>query len=710
MAVRAWVLCTAASVTASPVLGVEDAPLPSPFERIVVVAWLGGWEALRAPAVDAPGSDGQTAGDLEKTFHVEWTRDGQALRAKVTKVEDAWVGRLAVEFRLAADAATMFYGYGDIPVRVPLADVQKGQVLWAWEYGVPSWLIGEGPQSTAGAIIDTTNSHGFFVDRYPDGAFVVHVAVDWPKAAGESVEVDFRLAPGVTPEALRAERRKRLGVGQDPPLNEAKLSEIRDAGFVRVDSTGWGFETSDGKPLRILGQNTPHLVMFSPAEQERILARSEAAGITVTRLLIPDYVYRPTGALNEEAYRRLLATVDRCASHGIRVIVCLEYSACAQQYNLTIHHTANWCDLYLMPEMLEWYRSTVERVVAPLRDNPAVLSYDVTNEPDIAKSPMTPTLSAAWHTWLRGRYGTVGDLREAWGTPDLADLDAAGAPAQEDYDRQRTQQARDFMAFGGDAIGRSMVARAELVREADPNHLITLSAWDPRLMRGLSGAEVFDYWSPHSYEIYFVGPGISEQVMYQVGLLRRALPDRPRPVVIEEFGLFEDPKFPEPMRAEHCRAFLEAGDRWGAGMMLWYDLTDGLLAEFAAASQRKLSARTEGPELAFYVAPSEECRVLIYPQYMWRRKWGRALAAAEEAGFRVREVLGPDDALGCKALLVLADALTPTEADTVRRIGLPPVLVPDATEAKSLLPDASLLPADAAGQIALWRTLLPAGN
>ena len=141
-----------------------------------------------------------------------------------------------------------------------------------------------------------------------------------------------------------------------------------------------------------------------------------------------------------------------------------------------------------------------------------------------------------------------------------------------------------------------------MVRAADSRHLLTISAWDPRLLRGLPGAEVFDYWAPHSYEIYFIGPEISDQVMFQVGLLRRALPDRPRPVVIEEFGLFEDPKFPEPMRDEHCRKFLEAGDRWGAGMMLWYDLTPGLLAEFTAASHRQPVPPPPGPALGFWVA------------------------------------------------------------------------------------------------------------
>jgi hypothetical protein len=347
-----------------------------------------------------------------------------------------------------------------------------------------------------------------------------------------------------------------------------------------------------------------------------------------------------------------------------------------------------------MPEMLEWYKGTVERVVKPLRGNPAVMAYDVTNEPDVALTPATPTLLNGWRGWLRTKYGTSSG--------------AAHPPSQDDYDWQKTQEARDFFAFGGEAIGRSMIARAKIVRAVDPDNLVTISAWDPRLLRGLPGAEIFDFWAPHSYEIYFVGREISDQVMYQLGALRRALPDRPRPVVIEEFGLVEgDPKFPDTMKAEHARAFLEAGERWGVGIMIWSDLTPPLLSEFAAASRRKPLPQTDGPGLAFYVPHAEECRVLIYPMYMWRRAWGEALASAQEAGFRAREVVKPADAKGCKALLVLGDSLPADEEKFVRDLKLPTVMVPSPDGVKRTFAGAQMLPADWAAQVALWKGMLP---
>jgi hypothetical protein len=159
------------------------------------------------------------------------------------------------------------------------------------------------------------------------------------------------------------------------------------------------------------------------------------------------------------------------------------------------------------------------------------------------------------------------------------------------------------------------------------------------------------------------------------------------------------------MRAEHCRRFLEAGDRWGAGMMLWYDLTPALLAEFTAASKRAPTPLPEGPGLAFLIARQEECRALIYPLYMWRRKWGRALASAEEAGLRVREIVAPAEAADCRAVLILGDDLSPQEAELARATGLPVFVTPEAQAAQQRLPEATMLPGDAAGQVARWREL-----
>jgi hypothetical protein len=114
--------------------------------------------------------------------------------------------------------------------------------------------------------------------------------------------------------------------------------------------------------------------------------------------------------------------------------------------------------------------------------------------------------------------------------------------------------------------------------------------------------------------------------------------------------------------------------------------------------------------LAFYVPPSEECRVLVYNMYMWRRKWGLALAAAREAGFRVHEVVKPTDAARCKALLVLGDNLTAAEETVVREMHLPMILIPGAAAIQRAFPGATMLSANRAEQAAMWKARLGAAR
>jgi hypothetical protein len=109
------------------------------------------------------------------------------------------------------------------------------------------------------------------------------------------------------------------------------------------------------------------------------------------------------------------------------------------------------------------------------------------------------------------------------------------------------------------------------------------------------------------------------------------------------------------------------------------------------------------------VTRSDECRVLVYNLYMWRRKWGQALALAQEAGFSAREIVTPAEAAGCRALLILGDDVSPAEADMASQTRLPVLLTPDATTAHQRLPQATLLPADRAEQLATWQALLAPG-
>jgi len=230
-----------------------------------------------------------------------------------------------VEFHFAAETKVLTYGDMDVPVPIPITKSKPGQVLWSWENGLPSWFRGRNPTGNIGRyrhhnewswlLLWTTipMAHSRCVSTWTGRkrlAKVWRLRSVWPRARSQ--------------RNCRRSGASVSGITQDPPLDRNKLNRLRAQGFVRVDATGQDFVAADGTPFRIVGQNTPHLAMLSPTEQEKLLAQAEAAGITVTRFLIPDYAYRPLGEWNPEAFRRLQATVDRCASHGIRSVICLE--------------------------------------------------------------------------------------------------------------------------------------------------------------------------------------------------------------------------------------------------------------------------------------------------------------------------------------------------------------------------------------------------
>ncbi|MCC6444703.1 MAG: cellulase family glycosylhydrolase [Armatimonadetes bacterium] len=150
---------------------------------------------------------------------------------------------------------------------------------------------------------------------------------------------------------------------------------------------------------------------------------------------------------------------------------------------------------------------------------------------------------------------------------------------------QSNRPAHDFFAYANALLADSLIARARMVRRADPKHPITLSHGNPRLLRGRAGDQVYDYWSPHTYDLWINGPEISHHALLLVESLRRALPGRPRPVVIEEFGISEGADFPEAMRAEHIRQFIEAARHRGAGSLLhWWEMTPLMYRIYVDAS------------------------------------------------------------------------------------------------------------------------------
>ena len=613
--------------------GWADAQAPQAF------AWLGSWQAMEAPTLEAPEADGTVEGRLGEVFEAQWTRDGNRLTARFTTLNEGWSGRLGVELPCAG-ADTITLGYNDLPVSVPLSDERKGQVWWTWGVGVPRWVLGQG----IGVLLRSHRHHGCFLINRDDGP-VLQLCVDRPEV-GESVEMTFELAGAATVSGLRAKARRELGIRKAQPLDAKAAAELRAEGYVRVSDDGWAFETGAGEPYCPLGRNLAHLPTLAPAEQEALLDEVAAARMNTVRILLPDYTYRPApGVWNEEAIERLRESIGRCAARGVRVIICLEYSAAGHQYSNSIHVSPSPADLYLLEETLDGYAELVERVVKPLRDDPAILAWNVTNEPFVEPDPKSKVLAKGFGKAL---------------------------PSTEEYEKQSTPEAREFFTYAQGLLAEGIIKRGRLIREADPNHLVTLSGGYPRLLRGHEGAEVLDFWAPHTYDLWVNGPAIDHHCAFLLHTLRLALPDRPRPVMIEEYGIAERPQYADDMRTEHIAQFLAGGRRYGlAGLLHWWEMSPAMSLGYADAQPYTLQPVEPGEPLAVYLPPSQEWRLVFYPEYMTRRAWGEALVKVIDSGWEPRVVGTGDEVDQAEAVLVLGDALTDEETEAVKGMGLP---------------------------------------
>ncbi len=109
-------------------------------------------------------------------------------------------------------------------------------------------------------------------------------------------------------------------------------------------------------------------------------------------------------------------------------------------------------------------------LVTRYRDHPGLGGYDVWNEcnypSDVCYCPAT---QAAFRTWLRGRYESLDALRETWHRYSMPTWDDVTAPRH----LGPYADTLDWLAFRIDNAYAQMRWRVDMIRELDPDHLIT---------------------------------------------------------------------------------------------------------------------------------------------------------------------------------------------------------------------------------------------
>ncbi len=240
----------------------------------------------------------------------------------------------------------------------------------------------------------------------------------------------------------------------------------------------------------------------------------------------------------------------------------------------------------LLKAQLDFWRLFAKRY----RGRHVIFAYDLLNEPMIRweSAPMT----GKWRTWVKRHYETAEKARSAWGLKEVSRDD----PPIPDPDRPREKLLLDYQHFretlAVDWTGR----QAEVIKEADPDALVTvgLIQWAvPALLPGLRNYAAFrpeqiapflDFLEFHFYPLNngAYEYGSPEQELRNLSYLEsvaRAAAVPGKPLVLAEFGwygggkpTFDHGRHPfasEEDQARWCRRAVETTAGVATGWLNW---------------------------------------------------------------------------------------------------------------------------------------------
>ncbi len=186
------------------------------------------------------------------------------------------------------------------------------------------------------------------------------------------------------------------------------------------------------------------------------------------------------------------------------------------------------------------YRDASRRIVAAMADrygtDPRIAGWQIDNEFGGGKTGRCycPHCTAAFQTWLRGRYSTLAALNNAWGTAFWSQTYTDWAqitPPHDGINYKNPSQVLDFYRFSSDSLVDYQQEQIDLLRERAPGRFLTHN-----FMGLFLDVEQFDLAAPLdfvSWDAYPTGfPDRQRQMLYPLAWER----ERNRPVFAYDAG------------------------------------------------------------------------------------------------------------------------------------------------------------------------------
>lgn len=237
--------------------------------------------------------------------------------------------------------------------------------------------------------------------------------------------------------------------------------------------------------------------------------------------------------------------LDRAARHGLYVVVVFSYTT--QDFN-----TPPWFWLWNVdwrvqdeqgriplsdtpsidhPTYRRQLQGYVEATARHLKDHPAVLAYQLLNEPRYDQTQLYDysTYSVeAFRDWLQQKYGGPEKLNKVWGT-SYTSLDDVQPPRGVPSDLSKADEARqwaDWRQFGYDNLASFVGDLAHSAKKGDPGHPVIVSEmawwwWGEQPFTGVSPLHIYRDADIVGYDLYPEGLDDADYYLFTSDMLAR---------------------------------------------------------------------------------------------------------------------------------------------------------------------------------------------
>lgn len=302
-----------------------------------------------------------------------------------------------------------------------------------------------------------------------------------------------------------------------------------DVQVVTADASGDGASGHPqvlvgGKPFFPIGI-TYHFTLHRDSWDED-LEGMRGLGLNTVRI---DLGWRDIEPLAPGRYRfgPLDEFLDTAYRHGMYVVPVFSHTT--QDFNTPLWFWAMYRDWRVVdqngqsplddlpcldhPDYRGRLRDYIEATVSHIKGHPAVLAYQVLNEPRYGMTELydyNPYSISAFRQWLLQKYGSLDQLNRAWSTT-YGSIDEVepwrGSGNQLPTQGPLLRQWSDWRSFGYDDLSSFVGEMARAIKEADPNHPVIVSEmawwwWGQQPLTGVSPLHIYQDADIVGFDLY----------------------------------------------------------------------------------------------------------------------------------------------------------------------------------------------------------------